>query len=205
MQPPSNQFYQFNGDNIDGAFVREAGAVLTTIRQARLRNDAQIASEDAKKKQMLAGKSPLLWFAPGERTPTCHLENKSCPCRFDDLIRALSHQWGRPVGRGNRAIAAKIAAALHKQNFNPLLSHTPLRDDATEVASFSNTALQRSVNIFGRNGCATQTVEWTPYGWVVLSISNMHYCTELNQNQCLLVFPRNFVSLESIQACKFNG
>jgi hypothetical protein len=172
MQPSSEPFYQTNGINIDNGFLREASAELQKIRLDISNEEARVSAKETSKKQALTKPAPYLWYAPGETQPTCHLENKSCPCKFDDMASAISHQWGPPMGRGTRATALKMLSILREQDkeghFNPLLGHTPLRDDATEVVSFANRAAQRSLTIFGRDRCVTQTVEWTPLGAVVL-------------------------------------
>ena len=44
-----------------------------------------------------------------------------------------------------------------------------LDSSADEVVTFSRPAAKQHLTIFGENGCATQTVTWTPMGPMVLN------------------------------------
>ena len=113
----------------------------------------------------------LLWYAAGETTPTCDLKNDACPCRFDALVTALSHTWGQPVGRGGPVTAGKLTALFRAQQTQGRVKQAvALRSDANLVVSFAHLETQKQLTIFGKDGCATQTVNWTPVGLVVLNI-----------------------------------
>lgn len=166
LEKPADPFYQKNGYFIDLAFAREASAVYHILLD-------KVSKEEAGRslpKNSTGWSKGAVWYASRSETkPTCHLGNKVCQCRFDDMISALSRTWGPPLGRGGRNIVTKFSAMVraHSPAFPP---SAQLRGDADEIVSFVRADKEQQLNILGKNKCVIQTVQWTPLGPVVQDV-----------------------------------